>query len=121
MGDFGFTFHAQELATAATKQLTLIVCIVNNAYLGLIRQNQKFAYDYEYGVAMPENQGEIDYVMVAKGFNCEAERVFRPEEIAGAFERAKASEKPYVIDIVCEPQAHCSMGNDIAHLREFNV
>lgn len=121
MGDFGFTFHAQELATAATNQVPLIVCIVNNAYLGLIRQNQKFAYDYEYGVAMPENQGEIDYVMVAKGFNCEAERVFRPEEIAGAFERAKASEKPYVIDIVCEPQAHCSMGNDIAHIREFNV
>ena len=49
-------------------------------YLGLIRQNQKFAYDYEYGVAMPENQGEVDNVMVAKGFNCEAERAFRPEE-----------------------------------------
>lgn len=121
MGDFGFTFHAQELATAATNQIPLIVCIVNNAYLGLIRQNQKFAYEYEYGVAMPENQGEVDYVMVAKGFNCDAERVFKPEDIAGAFERAKASKKPYVIDIVCEPQAHCSMGNDIAHIREFNA
>lgn len=121
MGDFGFTFHAQELATAATNNVPLIVCIVNNAYLGLIRQNQKFAYNYEYGVAMPENQGDIDYVMVAKGFNCEAERVFKPEEIAGAFERAKASKKPYVIDIVCEPQAHCSMGNDIAHVKEHNA
>lgn len=121
MGDFGFTFHAQELATAATNNVPLIVCIVNNAYLGLIRQNQKFAYNYEYGVAMPENQGDVDYVMVAKGFNCEAERVFCPEDIASAFERAKASKKPYVIDIVCEPQAHCSMGNDIAHVKEHNV
>ncbi len=121
MGDFGFTFHVQELATAATNKVPLIVCIVNNAYLGLIRQNQKFGYNYEYGVAMPENQGDVDYVMVAKGFNCEAERVFRPEDIAGAFERARASEKPYVIDIVCEPQAHCSMGNDIAHVKEFNA
>lgn len=121
MGDFGFTFHVQEIATAATNNIPLIVCIVNNAYLGLIRQNQKFAYNYEYGVAMPENQGDIDYVEVAHGFNCEAERVFKPEDIAGAFERAKASKKPYIIDIVCEPQAHCSMGNDILHVREFNA
>lgn len=121
MGDFGFTFHAQELATAATNNVPLIVCIVNNAYLGLIRQNQKFAYQYEYGVAMPENQGDIDYVTVAKGFNCDAERIFKPADIAAAFERAKASKKPYVIDIVCDPQAHCSMGNDLAHIREFNA
>jgi tartronate-semialdehyde synthase len=121
MGDFGFTFHVQEIATAATNNIPLIVCIVNNAYLGLIRQNQVFAYDYEYAVAMPENQGDIDYVTVAKGFNCEAERVFRPEDIAGAFERAKGATKPYIIDIVCDKQAHCSMGNDIAHVREFNA
>ena len=121
MGDFGFTFHVQEIATAATNNIPLIVCIVNNAYLGLIRQNQKFAFGYEYAVAMPENQGDIDYVTVAKGFNCEAERVFKPEDIAGAFERAKASTKPYIIDIVCEQQAHCSMGGDIAHVKEFNA
>ncbi|MEY8355992.1 thiamine pyrophosphate-dependent enzyme [Lachnospiraceae bacterium 54-53] len=121
MGDFGFTFHIQELATAATNNVPLVVCIVNNAYLGLIRQNQKFAYNYEYAVAMPENQGEVDYVAVARGFNCEAERVFKPDDIAKAFERAKASDKPYVIDIVCDPQAHCSMGNDIAHVSEFNA
>ena len=121
MGDFGFTFHAQELATAATNRIPLIVCIVNNAYLGLIRQNQKFAYGYEYGVAMPENQGDVDYVKVAEGFNCAAERVFRPEDLPAAFERAKQSDRPYVIDIVCEPQAHCSMGNDILHVKEFNA
>lgn len=119
MGDFGFTFHVQELATAATNKIPLIVCIVNNAYLGLIRQNQVFAYNYEYGVAMPENQGEIDYVKVAEGFNCNAERVFNPQDLAAAFARAKASDKPYVIDIICDPQAHCSMGGDINHIKEF--
>jgi tartronate-semialdehyde synthase len=121
MGDFGFTFHVQEIATAAANDIPLIVCIVNNAYLGLIRQNQKFAFGYEYAVAMPENQGMMDFVKVAEGFACEAERVFKPEDIAGAFARAKASKKPYVIDIVCEPQAHCSMGPDIEHVREFNA
>jgi tartronate-semialdehyde synthase len=120
IGDFGFTFHAQELATAAANDVPVIVCIVNNAYLGLIRQNQKFAFGYEYGVAMPENQGIMDFVKVAEGFGCEGERVFKPEDIAGAFERAKASKKPYVIDIVCEPEAHCSMGPDIENVKEFN-
>ena len=121
MGDFGFTFHAQELATAAANDVPVIVCIVNNAYLGLIRQNQKFAYGYEYGVAMPENQGVMDFVKVAEGYGCAGERVFKPEDIAGAFKRAKASKKPYVIDIVCETQAHCSMGPDLAHIKEFNA
>lgn len=121
MGDFGFTFHVQEIATAATNNVPLIVCIVNNAYLGLIRQNQKFAYGYEYAVAMPENQGMMDYVKVAEGFACEGERVFNPEDIAKAFERAKKATKPYIIDIVCEPQAHCSMGQDIENVKEFNA
>lgn len=121
MGDFGFTFHIQELATAAANNIPIIVCVVNNAYLGLIRQNQVFAYQYEYGVALLENQGEIDFVAVAKGFCCDAERVFKPEELAEAFERAKSSRKPYVIDIVCDQRAHCSMGPDIASIREFNA
>lgn len=121
MGDFGFTFHLQELATAASNKIPIIVCIINNAYLGLIRQNQVFAYQYEYGVAMPENQGEIDYVTIAKGFNCEAERVYKPESITEALGRAKFSQKPYVIDIVCDPHAHCSMGADIATIKEFNM
>ena len=122
MGDFGFTFHVQELATAAANNIPLIVCIVNNAYLGLIKQNQNFAYGYEYAVAMPENQnGLVDYVKVAEGLGCEAERVFDPDKIAEAFERAKASKKPYVVECICDPSAYCSMGNDIEHVREFNT
>ncbi len=120
MGDFGFTFHVQELATAAKYDVPLIVVIVNNAYLGLIRQNQKGAYGYEYMVEMKVNQsGLIDYVKVAEGLGCEAERVYKPEEIAPAMERAKASKKPYVIDIVCDEYQNCSMGNDILHVKEW--
>ena len=65
MGDFGFTFHAQELAVCAVYKVPVIVIIVNNAYLGLIRQNQKYIYGYECAVAMPENQDMIDYVKAA--------------------------------------------------------
>ena len=120
MGDFGFTFMVEELAVAATYQVPLVVVIVNNAYLGLIRQHQKYAFDFEYAVSMKENQTLIDYVKVAEGLGCAGERVFKPEDIAPAIERAKASKRPYVIDIVCEEQTDCAMGGSIAAIREFD-
>lgn len=119
MGDFGFTFHAQELAVASTYDFPVIVVIVNNAYLGLIRQNQKYAYDFEHAVEMKVNQGVMDYIKVAEGFACAAERVFDPKEIQAALARAVASKKPYVIDIVCEKTTDCSMGGGVDCVREF--
>jgi tartronate-semialdehyde synthase len=120
MGDFGFTFMVEELAVAATYRVPLIVVIVNNAYLGLIRQNQKYAYDFEYGVAMDENQTLMDYVKVAEGFGCGGERVFQPEDIQPALARARAAKVPYVIDIICDKQTDCAMGGNIAAIREFD-
>jgi tartronate-semialdehyde synthase len=119
MGDFGFTFMVEELAVAAKYQRPIVVVILNNAYLSLIRQNQKYAYNYEYAVEMKENHTFVDYVKVAKGFGCEAERVFNPGDIESAFRRAIESEKPYVIDIIVEENTDCSMGADIASVREF--
>jgi tartronate-semialdehyde synthase len=119
MGDFGFTFMVEELAVAAKHKLPIIVVILNNAYLSLIRQNQKYAYEYECAVAMEENQnGLIDYVKVAEGFGCKAERVTEPQDIAAALQRAKASDMPYVIDIVCEKETDGSMGNSIDAVKE---
>ncbi|MDR2527432.1 MAG: hypothetical protein LBD04_00210 [Synergistaceae bacterium] len=119
MGDFGFTFHVQELAVCAVNKIPVIVVIVNNAYLGLIRQNQKYAYGYECDVAMPENQDAIDYVKVAEGFACYGERVFEPDDIPAALERAVRSGKPAVIDIVCDPNVDCSMGAALNNVKEF--
>jgi tartronate-semialdehyde synthase len=119
MGDFGFTFHVQELAVCAANKVPVIVVIVNNAYLGLIRQNQKYAYGFECDVAMPENQGLIDYVKVAEGFACYGERVFEPDDIPAALGRAVKSGKPAVIDIVCDPNVDCSMGGSLDSVKEF--
>ncbi len=119
MGDFGFTFMVEELAVAAKYNIPVIVVIINNAYLSLIRQNQKYAYKYEYAVEMKENHTMMDYVKVAEGFACMGERVFKPEDIAGAFDRAVKSGKPYIIDIIVEEQTDCSMGPNIATVKEF--
>ncbi|MDR2257583.1 MAG: glyoxylate carboligase [Treponema sp.] len=119
MGDFGFTFLVEELGVAAAYDLPVVVLIINNAYLGLIRQNQKYAYGYEYQVAMKENKGLMDYVKVAEGFACKAERVFTYAELDKALKNAIAAKGPYVIDIIVNDNTDCDMGNDIAHIRHF--
>jgi tartronate-semialdehyde synthase len=119
MGDFGFTFLVEELGVAAAYNLPVVVLIINNAYLGLIRQNQKYAYGYEYQVAMQENKTLMDYVKVAEGFACKAERVFTHAELEAALKRADAAKGPYVIDIIVNDNTDCDMGNDIAHIRHF--
>jgi tartronate-semialdehyde synthase len=119
MGDFGFTFLVEELGVAAAYNLPVVVLIINNAYLGLIRQNQKYAYGYEYQVAMKENKTLMDYLKVAEGFACKAERVFTHAELEAALKRADAAAGPYVIDIVVNDNTDCDMGNDIAHIRHF--
>ncbi|MHB8278397.1 MAG: thiamine pyrophosphate-dependent enzyme [Candidatus Humimicrobiaceae bacterium] len=119
MGDFGFTFMVEELAVAAKYNIPISVVILNNACLSLIRQNQKYAYQYEYAVEMKENHEMIDYIKVAEGFGCAGERIFNPDDIQGAFKRAVNSDKPYVVDIIVEKETDCSMGLNIAAIKEF--
>ena len=120
LGDFGFTFMVEEIAVCAVFDRPVIVVIVNNANLGLIRQNQKGAYGYEYAVSMPYNQdGTMDYVKVAEGFGCMGERVFTPQELTAALERAKVSGKTYIIDAVCVKEQLCDMGGPIAAVKSW--
>ncbi len=120
LGDFGFTFMGEEIAVAAAFDKPVIVVILNNAYLGLIRQNQKGAYGFEYAVDMPYNQsGLIDYVKVAEGYGCLAERAHTPDELAAALARAKASGRSYVIDAICVKEQLCDMGGNLAAIKSF--
>jgi len=120
MGDFGFTFLVEELAVARKYELPVTVLILNNANLSLIRQNQKYAYGYEYAVEMRENKDVIDYVKVTEGFGCGAERGKRPEEMAAAFKRAVEARGPYVIEILVENETDCAMGIALDSIKEFD-
>ncbi len=120
LGDFGFTFMGEELAVSSVFKKPVIAVIVNNAYLGLICENQRTAYGYEYAVAMPYNQdGRVDYVKVAQGYGCMAERVHTPDELTAALKRAKESGKTYVIDVVCQPEQFCDMGGRLDMVKSF--
>lgn len=121
VGDFGLTFMGEEIAVASAFKKPIIIVVVNNAYLGLIRQNQS-GYGFEYAVDMPYNQdGTIDYVKLGEAYGCVAERVFSPDELKHALVRAKASQEAsgrcYLIDAVCVKLQACDMGASIEAVR----
>lgn len=123
VGDFGLTFMGEEIAVATAFKKPIIIIVVNNAYLGLIRQNQS-GYGFEYAVDMPYNQdGTIDYVKLGEAYGCVAERVFSPEELKGALVRAKASSKAsgrcYLIDAICIKRQPCDMGGSISAIKSW--
>jgi tartronate-semialdehyde synthase len=120
MGDFGFTFLVEELGVASKYHLPIVVVIMNNGYLSLIRQNQKYAYKYEHEVSMKENLENIDYVKISEGFGCEAERVSSYKDLEEALLRAKKASGPYVIDVIVDREVDCNMGNDLTHIATFS-
>lgn len=119
VGDGGVGFTIQELGMACQYNVPVIVVIVNNGYLSLIRQNQRYAYEYEYGVDLTYGERGVDFCKVAEGFGAYAERVTTPEGIRPALERALAANRPAVLDIIVERETDASMGASIDAVREF--
>jgi len=119
-GDYDFQFMIEELAVGAQFNIPYIHVVVNNAYLGLIRQAQR-AFDMDYHVQLsfenvnaPEVNGYgVDHVKVAEGLGCKAVRVFDPNELGAAFEQAKklAAEfrVPVVVEVILERVTNVSM------------
>ncbi|HZY40692.1 MAG TPA: thiamine pyrophosphate-dependent enzyme [Anaerolineae bacterium] len=123
MGDGGFQFTMEELAMACQHQIPIIVIIINNGYLSLIRQNQRYAYEYEYAVDLTyetaTKQRGLDFVRLAEAFGAYGERITQPDELRPAFERAVQVGKPAVLDIIVEREANASMGIALDAIREF--
>ncbi len=132
-GDYDFQFMIEELAVGAQFNLPYIHVLVNNSYLGLIRQAQRgFDMDYQVQLAFenincPEINGYgVDHVSVVEGLGCKAIRVTDPEEIAGAFEKAKQLKDefkvPVVVEVILERITNISMsGKDLSSVNEFEA
>ncbi len=129
-GDYDFQFMIEELAVGAQFRLPYIHVVVNNSYLGLIRQSQR-GFDMDYCVQLsfdnvnaPQLEGYgVDHVTVAEGLGCKAIRVHRQEEINPAIAQAEkwmAEYKvPVVIEIILERVTNISMGTEINNVVEF--
>jgi tartronate-semialdehyde synthase len=129
-GDYDFQFLIEELAVGAQFNIPYIHVVVNNSYLGLIRQAQR-NFDMDYCVQLsfeninsPEVNGYgVDHVKVVEGLGCKALRVSEPDGILPALEQAKKlmveHQVPIVVEVILERVTNVSMGLEIDNVIEF--
>ncbi len=132
-GDYDFQFMIEELAVGAQFHIPYVHVVVNNSYLGLIRQAQR-AFDMDFHVQLgfdnlnmddsehgPKGYG-VDHLAVARGLGCVALRVVDPDEIAPALRRAQALARehkvPVVVEVVLERVTNIAMGTEIDAIAE---
>ena len=134
-GDYDFQFMLEELAVGAQFKLPYIHIVVNNSYLGLIRQSQRgFAMDYCVQLGFdninvdaagdsPIKGYGVDHVKVVEGLGCKAIRVTRQEEMRPAIDQAEAwmaqYQVPVVIEVILERVTNIAMGTEIDNVVEF--
>ncbi|MYS39290.1 MULTISPECIES: glyoxylate carboligase [unclassified Streptomyces] len=130
-GDYDFQFMLEELAVGAQHRIPYVHVLVNNSYLGLIRQAQRnFDIDFQVNLEFENlNSPElgvygVDHVKVVEGLGCKAIRVTEPDALLPAFEEAKklAAEHrvPVVVEAILERVTNIAMsGSDIASVNEF--
>lgn len=121
-GDGGFQMNEQELATAVCQELPITICILNNSYLGNVRQWQEMFYGGRYScTCLKKRKGCAawcsnpnaqcppyipDFVKLAESYGIEGIRVSKRGEVAAAFERAKANKKaPTLIEFIIDREA----------------
>lgn len=129
-GDYDFQFMIEELAVGAQFKLPYLHIVVNNSYLGLIRQSQR-GFEMDYCVQLgfdninaPELNGYgVDHLKVVEGLGCKALRVHKQEEIDPAIEQAEKwmaeYRVPVVIEIMLERVTNIAMGTEIDNIIEF--
>jgi acetolactate synthase-1/2/3 large subunit len=97
-GDGCFQMTAQELVTAASERIPVKVAILNNAYLGMVRQWQELFYEERYSEVYL-SPDLPDYKMWAEAMGCVGMRVEHPDEVVAAIDKANAiDDRPVVID-----------------------
>jgi len=133
-GDYDFQFLVEELAVGAQFGLPYVQVLVNNSYLGLIRQSQRgFEMDYCVQLAF-ENQNVsdpvvrgygVDHQAVVQGLGCKSLRVTDPEKIAAALLEAQAMARhfsvPVVVEVMLEKVTNIAMGTEIDNINEFEA
>jgi len=103
-GDGSIQMNIQELATAVQYQLPVIVCILNNQFLGMVRQWQGLFYGGRYSYTDMSHQP--DFVKLAEAYGAIGIRVSREEELDQALKQAlQVTDRPVVLDILVEREA----------------
>jgi acetolactate synthase-1/2/3 large subunit len=100
-GDGGFQMTIQELATIVKEKIAVKIAIIDNGYLGMVRQWQELFYGRRY-VATPLSGP--DFVKIAEAYGLPGLRVTRKKEVVPAIEQAMEYQGPFLIDFAVEPE-----------------
>ena len=101
IGDGGYQMTIQELGTIFQQQVAVKIVVLNNDFLGMVRQWQQLFFDNRYASTEMVNP---DFVTIAKGFQIDAKRVKERKDLDKAVEKMMASKKPYFLEVCVEKE-----------------
>uniref|UniRef100_UPI0040488ABC biosynthetic-type acetolactate synthase large subunit n=1 Tax=Mariniflexile sp. TaxID=1979402 RepID=UPI0040488ABC len=101
IGDGGFQMNIQELGTIFQQKAAVKVVVLNNGFLGMVRQWQQLFFDKRYASTEMTNP---DFVAIAKGYYIESKRVTKREELAHAIKEIIASKESYFLEVCVEKE-----------------
>ena len=114
VGDYGFQFLVEELAVAAQYDVPFVIIMLNNEYLGLIRQAEADAFDMNTEVNIHYDEYGTDNVKVMEAYGCSGRRVLDPGELADAIhwarKQAVATSRPVLVEVMIEREASTARG-----------
>ena len=101
MGDGGFQMNIQELGTIFQTEIAVKVVVLNNSFLGMVRQWQELFFDKRYASTIMSNP---NFIKIAEGYGMETQKVSKREDLAAAVETMMRSKKAYFLEVVIEQE-----------------
>lgn len=122
VGDYSFQFLVEELAVAAQYDVGFVLIMLNNEYLGLIRQAET-GYDMNFEVDIHYDSNGTDNVKIMEAYGCSGTRVHEPGEIRTSLEwarkEAERTSRPVLVEIMIEREGNAAMGAALDAVKEF--
>jgi tartronate-semialdehyde synthase len=122
VGDYGFQYLVEELAVAAQYNVPYVLIMLNNEYLGLIRQAET-GFGMNYQVDIHYDEFGTDNVKIMEAYGCSGCRVRDPADIATSIQWARkeavSTSRPVLVEIMIEREANTPHGPDIDAVKEF--
>ena len=103
IGDGGYQMTIQELGTVFQTKAAVKIVVLNNDFLGMVRQWQQLFFDKRYASTEMVNP---DFVKIAEGYYIKAKRVTERKDLANAVEEMIKSDEPYFLEVVVEKEAN---------------
>jgi tartronate-semialdehyde synthase len=127
VGDFSFEFLMEEVAVAVQHRVPYVLVMLNNGYMSLIRQPEKYQYEMDFGVDIgyegPNGALGMDHVGVMQAMGALGRRVTAPDDIRPAIEWAieasNAERVPALVEVIIERDVDAAMGTSIDKISEF--